>query len=268
MSGSGRTRKHKLQQSSSSNKRNKGTDSSQLPHATFPQNSSGNEPDQDEALPELDWDSPLPAAKIPAGATLQTALHRFRQCETAWRDSQACKELKNILVSQILKQNGRTSNCICFGLGSPTARDPDNVSMYQLAAFKSVIDLLTARQRQLPAALAQEPRFNTLDKKLLHHLNISVVKHPAAFYHINPTTFVFCPYVDSDLVRKVLSRSPAIYLGWHPSDIEPSNRVMALMAQLHRKWNGFLRLPAFQPNIEPRTNIFDEMSIFWTSSSH
>ncbi len=162
MSVSGRTRKYRLQQSSSSNKRNQGTDSPQLPHATFPQNKEY-EPDQDEAPSEQDCD--FPPAPIPAGASLQTALRRFRQCETGWKESQAYKELKNVFLSRILKQNGRASNCICFGLGSPTSRDPDNVSMYQLAAFKSVIDLFTVRQQQLPAALAQDPCFNTLDNE-------------------------------------------------------------------------------------------------------
>ncbi|ERF76053.1 hypothetical protein EPUS_01386 [Endocarpon pusillum Z07020] len=239
----------------------------ELPRAIFPPNNSGYGSDQDGALTELDRD-PTPA-QIPAGATLHTPLRRYRKCETAWKDSKAYNELKNIFVSQILKQDGRTTKCICFGLGSPTERDPDNASMYQLAAFKSVIDLLPARQRQPPAALAQDPCFNTLDRELLSHLHISVVTHPAAFHHINPTTtFVFCPYVDPDVLNEVVSRSPAIYLGWHPLEVEPCYEVKVLMAELRRKRKKFLRLPAFEPIINPSRNIFDEMSIFWTSSSH
>ncbi|KAF7509846.1 hypothetical protein GJ744_007357 [Endocarpon pusillum] len=276
MSGSGRSRKRGLQQSSSGNKRYQGTDSPQLPHAVFPQNNSGYGSDQDGARTELGRD-PTPA-QIPVGATLQTTLRRYRQCETGWKHSKAYKELKNIFVSRILKQNGAsTTKCICFGLGSPTERDPDNACMYQLAAFKSVIDLvLPARQqqqqqqRQPRAALAQDPCFTTLDRELLSHLHISVVNHPAAFHHINATaatTFVFCPYVDPDVLHEVVSRSPTIYLGWHPWQIEPCDQVKVLMAELRRKRQEFLRLPAFEPIINPRRNIFDEMSIFWTSSS-
>lgn len=265
MSGSGQSRKYRLQQSSSGNKRNEGTNIPQLPHAIFPPNNSGYGSDQDEGLTGLDW-HPTPA-RIPAGATLQTALRRYRQCETGWKDSKAYKELKNIFVSRILKQNGRTTKCICFGLGSPTERDPDNASMYQLAAFTSVMDLLAARPRQPPTALAQEPCFNTLDRELLSHLNISVVNHPAAFQHIDrSSTFVFCPYVDPAVLHQVVSRSPAIYLGWHPLETEPCYEVKVLMAELRSKRREVLRLPAFEPIVKPRRTIFDEMSIFWTSS--
>jgi SRR1 len=100
--------------------------------------------------------------------------------------------------------------------------------MYQLAAFKTVIDILTTRQSQHPQAFAQDPVFNSLDKQLLARLNIEVVNHPAAFHHIVLTTFVFCPRATFAVTRGVLSRFPLIYLGDDPLEIyrDPETRQL------------------------------------------
>lgn len=84
--------------------------------------------------------------------------------------------------------------------------------MYQLAAFKTVIDILTSQQSQRPRAFCQEPLFNALDKQLLDELNIEVVNHPAGFDLINATTFVFCPSAPYPIVRGILNHLPPVFM--------------------------------------------------------
>ncbi len=51
--------------------------------------------------------------------------------------------------------------------------------MYQLAAFETVVDILTTQKFNVLEHVVQESIFNTLDKQLPRYLNISVVNHPA-----------------------------------------------------------------------------------------
>jgi SRR1 len=158
-------------------------------------------------------------AEIPRGASLQTAWRIYQQCEAGWRSSTAYAELKKTLTSRVIRQNLCVTKCISFGLASPTTHPRCSVSMYQLAAFKSVIDILSTQRGQPPQAFAQDPVFNALDKQLLDRLHISMVDHPSAFHHINPTTFTFCPCATFSVTRGVLSRFPLIYLGNGPLEI-------------------------------------------------
>ncbi len=170
--------------------------------------------DEDEGYLQLiPLATPLP---IPQGASLDTALRIYKRCETGWHKSNACTELKKVFHRRITREIPRITKCICFGLGSPTTISRSNVSMYQLAAFKTVFDILTTQQNQGPSAFVQEPVLNTLDKQLLHHLNISVVNHPAGFHHINATTFVFCPSPPYSIVRGVLSHLPPVFMNQGP----------------------------------------------------
>jgi SRR1 len=174
------------------------------------------DPDLDEGDTKLTYvTSP---AEIPDGATLEKALRHYQRCEHTWRQSDTWTELKQTFDSRILKQDLDITNCICFGLSSPTGLlqadvDRRNVSMYQLAAFKSVMDILTDKQDQRPEAYAQEPIFNTLDVALLSQLNITVVNHPTAFELITPKSFTFCPGAEQSVTRGTLFRSPAMHMG-------------------------------------------------------
>jgi SRR1 len=168
----------------------------------------------------------FPPAEIPAGLSLETALTIYRKYETAWCTSNAWEQLRNTLILRILNQNLPITSCICFALSSPTGLvtggvDRRNSSMSQLAAFKSIIDLLTEMQGRRPLAFAQEPVFNTLDIALLSHLGISVVDHPKAFHLITSKTFAFCPAAEHFIVRGTLSRSPAVYMGSGALDTPP-----------------------------------------------
>jgi SRR1 len=177
--------------------------------------------------------------------------------------------------------------------------------MYQLATFKSVIDLLTDRQRQPVEAFAQDPCFNTLERGLLASLNITVVDHPAAFHHIIPTTFVFCPYAEPFVARGILDRSPAIYLAdgdalelyrgpatgqlhtrlrtcfpeiapgtdkASPAQIKARIKADvvkgATIVKRFKKDKECVKLPVFAGHIrDPIQGVFDGMHLFWRSSN-
>jgi SRR1 len=209
MSGASRSTKHRVQYTSGFLPRND-YPSNTVEDVHFPPDPNY-DPDQDEGHTQIMVTTPH--APIPNGYSLPMAWRDYQRCETDWRKSDACIELKKIFFLQIMRQNLPITKCISFSLASPTSPGRGNVSMYQLAAFKTVIDILTSQRSQPPQAFAQDPVFNTLDKQLLARLNIEVINHPAAFHHINFTTFVFCPRAEFFVTRGVLSRSPPIYLG-------------------------------------------------------
>jgi SRR1 len=172
--------------------------------------------DLDEGFTQMTLD--FTPGELPDGASLDKALGHYQKCEAEFRQSNTWTQLKKTFDSHILKQEPSITNCICFGLSSPTGLlgpglDRRNVAMYQLAAFKSVVDILTENQDQCPEAFAQEPRFNNLDAELLSHLGIKVLHHPEGFNLITLTTFAFCPCAEQFVVRGVLFRSPAMYMG-------------------------------------------------------
>jgi SRR1 len=246
-----------------------------------------------------------PPAPIPTGASLQTVLLRYRTREKTWRQTKAYTELKKTFISRIFKERFKITKCICFALSSPTTPDESDNAMYQLAAFKSVIDLLADRQRQPVEAFAQDPCFNTLDRGLLARLNITVVDHPAAFHHINPTTFVFCPYAEPFVIRGILDRSPAFYLAngealklyrdratgqlhtrlrtcfpetaprmgeASPAQIKARIRADvvkgATIVERFNKDKECVKLPVFAGHIrDPVQGVFDDMHLFWRSSN-
>jgi hypothetical protein len=172
--------------------------------------------DLDEGYTQMTF-TPTPA-ETPAGASLEKALSHYQKSDSAWKQSKTWAELKQTFDTRISTEHLHISNCICFGLGSPTGLtgagfDRRDISMYQLAAFKSIIDLLSSEQAQPPPAFAQEPQFNTLDHQLLAHLNIKAVNHPEAFHLITGQSFTFCPSAEQFVIRGTLSRAPAMHMG-------------------------------------------------------
>ena len=171
--------------------------------------------DLDEGYTQMTF-TPTPA-ETPEGASLEKALSHYQKSDSAWKQSNTWAELKQTFDTRICKEHLNITNCICFGLSSPTGLtgagvDRRDISMYQLAAFKSIIDLLSSKQAQTPTAFAQEPRFNTLDHQLLAHLNIKAVNHPEAFHLITAQSFTFCPGAEQFVIRGTLSRSPAMHM--------------------------------------------------------
>lgn len=189
-------------------------DNYQIVH--LPPNDPSYDSDQDEGETRLTFD--CTPAEIPEGASLEKALNHYRKCEATWKQSNTGTELKKILEARVLGAGLTINNAICFGLSSPTGLilpgvDRRNASMYQLTAFKSVIDILSEKQDGPLEAFAQEPVFNTLDIALLSHLHIKVVQHPEAFHRITFNSFTFCPGAEQFVVRGTLFRNPAMHMG-------------------------------------------------------
>ena len=172
---------------------------------------------------DTQWRIATTPAELPDGASLEKAVDHYHKCENAWKQSNTWAALKQTFGSRILPQDLDITECICLGLSSPTGLiraevDRRNVSMYQLAAFKSIIDILSESQGRCPAAYAQEPIFNAMDVALLAHLSITVVHHPRAFELITSTSFTFCPGAEQNVLRGTLFRSPAMHLGYGALD--------------------------------------------------
>ncbi|ERF74748.1 hypothetical protein EPUS_04917 [Endocarpon pusillum Z07020] len=229
--------------------------------------SSPNDPDYDQDLDEGYTQmtfTPTPA-ETPAGASLEKALSHYQKSDSAWKQSNTWAELKQTFDTRISTEHLNITNCICFGLSSPTGLtgagfDRRDISMYQLAAFKSIIDLLSSQQAQPPAAFAQEPQFNTLDHQLLAHLDIQAVHHPAAFHLITAQSFTFCPGAE--------------HREWVPNDLPGAERA-ELMERIRRdavrgagifhrfkKGKQSFRLPDFGHEYA-LYNVY----LFWRSSS-
>ncbi|KAL4961810.1 SRR1 family protein [Aspergillus stella-maris] len=118
---------------------------------------------------------------------------------------------------------------VCVGLGSPSGFlrggwvDRRQVSMYQLAVLVSVMEWVgknTPSQSSGIKTFAQDPVFNTHDESLLASLNISVLKHPSAFTHINKKTILFAPGAERRHLEILLRHDPAIIIGGPLEDIE------------------------------------------------
>lgn len=178
--------------------------------------------------------------------------------------------------------------------------------MYQLAAFKTVVDALAARDAVPPQAFAQDPVFNALDKELLGRLGITVVQHPAAFHLICRDTFAFLPRPTFVVTRGVLSRMPGMYIGsprlitwtdpltglstsgfptsypeefaeWIPvteAQIKEKKRRDSIkgaqIVELFKRGKECVRLPDLQGRSEPNRPtyyVFGDMHMYWRPSS-
>ena len=83
----------------------------------------------------------------PEGLTHQKLVEQYESIEVKWRQSCSWSAMKATLLTQVLGQRLSFQTCVCFGLGTPSGLsqgwiDRRNVSLYQLAAFKAVLDLI------------------------------------------------------------------------------------------------------------------------------
>jgi hypothetical protein len=85
--------------------------------------------------------------EAPKGLTESAILDRYTEIEKRWKDSQSWKSLENTLQKQVISSNSRVDACVLFGSGTFTGLgqgwiNRNHVAMYQLAAFKAVVDLI------------------------------------------------------------------------------------------------------------------------------
>ncbi|KAF2499695.1 hypothetical protein BU16DRAFT_536013 [Lophium mytilinum] len=170
-----------------------------------------------------------PSKKMP---TLSSIKFEFSSLQSAWKVTQASKELKAIL-------NHRTApidTWIVLGLGSLiTAQQlprknrtdkpirallPSKARLAQLVVFIEIAHTLSEPQQPTvrgptrpPVRLfAQDPKFSALDIKFLASQGITVIDNAVDL--IGPSVGAFCPYLDRPVSRAVIARSPGLYLGY------------------------------------------------------
>jgi hypothetical protein len=169
---------------------------------------------------------------IADGMTEEKAMERYTVIEKKWLESESFEQLSKAVREAIKKTTVEVKSCICFGTSSMTsARDGwiirHDVAHYQVAAFKSVIDILGAymvtKQKQeligaeqvqssRPMTYAQEPAYNVFDKSLLNKLQITPVDSPTGWTLIEPSSFVYCPGAEQFVSIMALEKNPAFYL--------------------------------------------------------
>jgi hypothetical protein len=85
--------------------------------------------------------------EAPKGLTEPAVLERYMEIEKRWKDSESWKSMENTLQKRVISSNTRVDTCVLFGSGTFTGLgrgwiNRNHVAMYQLAAFKAVVDLL------------------------------------------------------------------------------------------------------------------------------
>ena len=115
-----------------------------------------------KANPGFNWNDDAVGWKrmveeAPPNVTLEKLLGQYKRCEKRFRESSCWKRFEKDL-QQRLSDRSTVDNCVCFGLGSPSAPsyqlDRRDVSLYQLAAFKAITELLRKVASILYAAQA------------------------------------------------------------------------------------------------------------------
>lgn len=90
---------------------------------------------------------PITPSLAEPSMTDEKLLERYRSVEKSWMASESCHALTNTLRAQALTAVGPVRTCVCLGTGSFSGlRDGwiarHEVALYQLAAFKTVINTM------------------------------------------------------------------------------------------------------------------------------
>lgn len=85
--------------------------------------------------------------EAPKGLTESAILDRYTEIEKRWKGSESWKFVENTLQKRVISSNTRVDACVLFGSGTFTGLgqgwiNRNHVAMYQLAAFKAVVDLI------------------------------------------------------------------------------------------------------------------------------
>ncbi|KAI9929984.1 hypothetical protein ASPWEDRAFT_35231 [Aspergillus wentii DTO 134E9] len=193
----------------------------------------------------------LVPAEAPRNLNLENLTAQFETYREKWIGSATCRVLRETVQAALSasvddddddKKAIEVKNIICIGLGSPSGFlrggwvDRRSVSMYQLAALTTTIDLI---DKEIPI-YAQDPVFNTLDKSLLSSLGVSVLDHPAAFDLVSPHSFLYCPGAERSHLEQLLQHRPRLLFGGPLEDTE-SEVLNRFCAETESK-----RVPVFE----------------------
>jgi hypothetical protein len=191
------------------------------------------------------WSEPTYPSQPPTGETFDSVLKRYEEVKEKFLESQTWVRLQQI-VQKHVSHPIQIKNAVSIGIGSfsdveeTTGTHGDwTRSLCQLAAFIAVVGELQTKmsksqeksahlqeqgvekpQNKRPvkiSMIAQEPRFNNLDKQLLKHLSVRVVPNPGIWSRINKRSMVYMPGAESIHFLKVSRRKPAM---WWPICLE------------------------------------------------
>ncbi|KAL2812357.1 hypothetical protein BJX63DRAFT_246003 [Aspergillus granulosus] len=211
---------------------------------------------------------PLAPAEAPASVTLSHLQRQLNESGRRWEESPAWASAEGALrralpLATSQEGDGDDVSIVCVGLGSPSGFlrggwvDRRSVSMYQLAALKSVMAFLEKQTPNHPVKVyAQDPVFNEHDRALLESLDITVLEHPGAFEKVSPRTLLFCPGAERRHLELLLAHGPAIVFGGPLEDID-SDVVTAFV-----RARDSAQLPLF----EEQEHAFWRMRVYYTPS--
>jgi hypothetical protein len=192
--------------------------------------------------------APMPPAQ---GSTRESMLARYRKIEERWQETNLCKTLEHTLIHQILTGGQRISSCAVFGTGSFSGDalhwfDRHESAYFQLAAFKTVVGLVTQVQGAAVSAYAQEPQYNELDVALLESLDISTLESPHGFKLLHEQSFAYSPAAEPTVEAQILERNPQIWLhrSFGQLDRDDESNIVGKTAETFQKNHSHEQLPA------------------------
>jgi hypothetical protein len=85
--------------------------------------------------------------EAPEGLTQSEVLAKYVDIEKRWKASESWKSMENMLKTRAIGSDSGIDACVLFGSGTFTGLgqgwiDRAHVAVYQLAAFKAVVDLI------------------------------------------------------------------------------------------------------------------------------
>jgi len=144
-----------------------------------------------------------------------------------WRASRCRKAVLQILNKQQPDDGWQIGNAVCLATGS-YCRDnwqSRQRSVMQFVAFADIVGHLQSKQSAEFSSYAQEPQYTPLDKAFLTSLNVTPLDRAlageqnlglgAATQYLNPSTFIFEPFMDLgvDSMRDLFSADVRLYIG-------------------------------------------------------
>ncbi|KAL3468622.1 hypothetical protein BJX64DRAFT_282781 [Aspergillus heterothallicus] len=210
----------------------------------------------------------LSPAEAPASVTLSQLQRQLNESRRRWESSGTWVSAQGALRRALplaASHDGEDDDVsiVCVGLGSPSGFlrggwvDRRSVSMYQLAALTSVMELF---DRQIPnhpvKTYAQDPVFNDLDRALLESHNITVLEHPGAFEKVSSRTLLFCPGAERRHIELLLAHNPTIVFGGPLEDIDSDIVTEFIRAR------DSVQLPLF----EEQEHAFWRMRVYYNPS--
>ncbi|EAW12747.1 SRR1 family protein [Aspergillus clavatus NRRL 1] len=197
----------------------------------------------------------LTPAEAPSQTTLETLQKQLLTHREKWESSESWRVthagLQGIFADSDPASGAQpglaVDDIVCVGLGSPSGFlrggwvDRRDVSLYQLAALASMVDMMRKRHPSV-RVYAQDPVFNDLDRSLLDSLGFTVLEHPEGFARVSDRTFLYCPGAERTHLEQLLPANPPLLFGGPLEEIE--SEVVGRFLGARKS----VRVPVFENN--------------------